>query len=167
MPDVPVYYMDLMCSKYPDIDQAYAYVLSSSLKCNSNETPEDGEKVTKKKDAFMEVLKEAISNNSQVQNKARKERRQLLDYQKKSHESNSWTEYKSLATSIRQMANKDNVDEQILFNLAVPVRHLEKSPGIKKRRSVIANIDCLDATEVEAEVLFEEEEKQEGGDNNN
>ena len=84
MPDWAVYYLDVMCNKFPAINSAYASRLKDSLKSSSAEAPaEEEDEKPSKKDNFLKVIEQATSSMEDNQQQAKHQRAKLIQFQEK------------------------------------------------------------------------------------
>ena len=168
MPDWLVYYLDLMCTKFPAINAAYASRLSDRLKSSSTEAPaDDNDPKPNKKDNFLKVMEQATANMEESQAEAKKQRASLIAIQKRHEESSGWDEYMRLAKSVKQMhADLSDDEDDLLFNLAVRVHTLEKRLGVK--RSVLKKLGIsVPMEDLEENKSENEKENENDSDNNN
>jgi hypothetical protein len=66
MPEIPVYYLDLMCSMCPDIDAAHAVALEENLVLTSTQEPEVNAAKSGQKDKFLRVFEAASDSIFEV-----------------------------------------------------------------------------------------------------
>jgi hypothetical protein len=145
MPDWPVYYLDVMCKKWPAIDAAYAARIKEALCSTSLEIPEDGDgdnKTPSKKDSYLKAMEQATQTMEEGQAEAKAQRAQLLTIKQRKEESSQWDEYIRLAKTLKEMVDAGESESNVLvYNLAVRVAILEAR--LKTKRSMVASLGIV------------------------
>jgi flagellar hook-basal body complex protein FliE len=143
MPETPVYYLDLMCRTYPDIDAAYDVALEENLVSTSTQEPEVNAAKSAQKDKFLRVFETANDSISKSQKEASEHRQKLIQLHEKKDMSNLWAEYATLLQTVIEMSDAPS-KQRILRNLAACVKILETSLSIHPSSSCLNGISNLD-----------------------
>ena len=145
MSDWPVYYLDVMCRKWPAIDTAYAAHIKEALRSMSTEIPEDGDgdnKTPSKKDSYLKAMELATLKMEEGQAEAKSQRAELLTIEQRKEESSQWEEYIRLAKILKEMVDAGEDESNVLvYNLAVRVVILEGR--LKTKRSMLEGIGIV------------------------
>ena len=155
VPGLPVYYLDFMCSKHPEMDAAYAEFLKENLKSSSDKDPVDGTDTKRKpKDDFLDIMKETSEQMESAQSRDDAFKKEMLQMQKEqcdrdreriererqAMETRLWNEYSSVYASLEKIQYSDNPNERMINNIALRIQKIEQQLAIDPENSIVSDI---------------------------